>query len=250
MKILFATCLSACLLAGPAHGADDSAGGKQARQAWLRARIVLDATGKLASLEWIGTRPNDRLVTAPLETLVRGWEFEPGKLDGIPATTETGLLLHVKLGSTAEGGIMLEIDDARTGGIAQTQDPPAYPRDALARGIQAHVLMQVETNASGGFASASILDYESSSTARNARKDFESAALVAVRSWSYRPEQVGGKGLAAVFRVPVSFCITEAWCGRTTDAAPEFRRTASPPGMAVAIDSVVRIRTRTSRVEI
>ena len=112
--------------AGNVHAAETD---KNTRTAWLRAGIVLDATGKLTSIEWLGTKTNDRLVTAPLEAVIRDWEFEPGKVDGVPAVTETGLLLHVGLGKTAEGGVTLSIDDALTGAISVRQDPPAYPRD-------------------------------------------------------------------------------------------------------------------------
>lgn len=232
--------------AGDGHAAPD----KNVREAWLRAGIVLDAAGKLASIEWVGTKPNDRLVTAPLEAVIRDWEFEPGKVDGVPAVTETGLLLHVQLRKIAEGGIALDIDDARTGAFSVRQDPPAYPRDQARRGVEAHVVVTVQTDATGQVSSATIGEYEGSYPGAYSRKDFETAALNAVKSWTYRAEKVGGNGLAATLRVPISFCITEQWCeqGKAKDAkAPQ---SASPSGMAMATDSVVRIKTRTSQAEI
>lgn len=245
MKALFALAFSAFLL--PMYGIGHAAeADKDTRQAWLRASIVLDARGKLTSLEWIGTKPNDRLVTGPLEAVVRDWEFEPGLLDGIPAVTETGLLLHVKLSKTAEGGIALDIDQARTGAISRSQAPPKYPIDQARRGAQAHLMMRIETDESGNFASASVVEYEGSTGASTSRKDFESAALKAVGSWAYRTEQVGGAGVRATLRVPISFCI-DSWCERTL---AKDDRAGSPAGVAVATDSVARIKTRISRVEI
>ena len=245
MKNWTAIALFGCLLAGAGNG-HAAETDRNTRKAWLRAGIVLDATGKLTSIEWLGTKPNDRLVTAPLEAVIRDWEFEPGKVDGVPAVTETGLLLHVELRKTAEGGITLNIDDARTGAISQSQAPPKYPIDQAKRGAQAHVVMRIETDEAGNFASASVIEYEGSMAAWISRKDFESAALKAVKSWTYRTEQVGGTGVRATLRVPISFCI-DSWCERKL---AEDDKANSPSGVAVAIDSLVKIKTRTSRVEI
>ena len=161
MKNWIATALFGCLLASACNG-HAAETDKTTRKAWLRAGIVLDATGKLGSIEWIGTKPNDRLVTAPLEAVIRGWEFEPGKVDGVPVVTETGLLLHVELRKTAEGGITLNIDDARTGAFSVRQDPPAYPRDQAMRDVQARLVVEVKTDAAGQVASATIMEYEGS----------------------------------------------------------------------------------------
>jgi TonB family protein len=144
----------------------------------------------------------------------------------------------------------LNIDDARTGAISVQQDPPAYPRDQAMRGVQAHVVVLVKTDGTGKVASATIGDYQGSNTASRSRQDFEAASLKAVESWTYRTEQVGGNGLATTLRVPISFCLADKWCERNKikdDTAPP---TATPPGMAMAIDSVVRIKTRTSQTEI
>lgn len=249
MKNWTAIALSGLLLASAGDG-HAAASDKNVREAWLRAGIVLDATGKLASIEWVGTKPNDRLVTAPLEAVIRDWEFEPGKVDGVPAVTETGLLLHVQLRKIAEGGIALDIDDARTGAFSVRQDPPAYPRDQARRGVEARVVVTVQTDATGQISSATIGEYEGSYSGAYSRKDFEAAALNAVKSWTYRTEKVGGNGLAATLRVPISFCITERWCGQEKAKDAKVPQSASPSGMAMATDSVVRIKTRTSQAEI
>jgi TonB family protein len=249
MKKWTAIGLFGCLVAnaGMGHAAETE---KSIGKAWLRAGIVLDATGKLTSIEWLGTKPSDRLVTAPLEAVIRDWEFEPGTVDGAPAVTETGLLLHVELYKTVEGGISVNIEDARTGAFSLKQDPPAYPRDQAMRGVQAQVVVIVKTDATGQVTSATMEEYQGSNPASRSRKDFEAAALNAVKSWTYRTEQVGGNGLAATMRVPISFCFTDQWCERNKIKDGNAPADASPPGMAIATDSVVRIKTRTSQAEI
>jgi len=71
-----------------------------------------------------------------------------------------------------------------------------------------------------------------------------------VKSWSYRTEQVGGTGLAATLSVPISFCMDQQWCGLKSAKDDKAPAKASPSGMAMATDSVVRIKTRTSQAEI
>lgn len=249
MKNWIVIALFGCLLTGAGNGHAAEAG-KDTRKAWLRAGIVLDATGKLTSIEWIGTKPNDRLVTTPLEAMIRNWEFEPGKVDGVPAITETGLLLHVALSKTAAGGIALDIDEARTGAFSVKQDPPAYPRDQARRGVQARLVVEVKTDATGQVASATIAEYEGSQSGTASRRDFEAAALSAVNSWTYRIEHVGGNGLATTMRVPISFCFSGNWCELKKVREDKTPARATPSGMAVATDSAARIRTRTSRAEI
>ena len=248
MKDWIAIALFGCLLAGAGDGHAGEAD-KDTRKAWLRAGLVLDASGKLVSIEWIGTKPNDRLVTAPLEAVIRSWEFEPGKVDGVAAVTETGLLLHVGLSRTAAGGLAVDIDEAHTGAFSVKQDPPAYPRDQARRGVQAQVVVNIRTDATGQITSATIAEYEGSQSSTASRRDFEAAALDAVKSWTYRIERVGGNGLATTMRVPISFCMSGNWCALKAQE-DKLPARASPSGMAVATDSTVRIKTRTWQAEI
>jgi TonB family protein len=248
MKTAALTMLAACLLAIPSagHGAtrDPDAG-----QAWLRASIVLDASGKLTSIEWLGTQPNDRLVTKRLESVVSGWEFEPGKLDGVPAITQTGLTLHVKLQKTAEGGLALNIDDAATGVISRLPSPPSLPSSQARLGVSAHVVLILETDVDGKVASALVEEYESSSTSSTSRKEFEAAAMKAVKSWVYVPEKVGGTGVSARIRVPIDFCV-DSWCSKRQLRLAASGKPVEVSGMSLALDSAAKIVKRTSRVEI
>lgn len=247
MKTLVAAALGVCLMLLPWTGDAAGTDREDSRQAWLRARITLDATGKLTSLEWMGTRPNDRVVTKPLEAAVRGWEFEPGTVDGVPAITETGLMLRVALSRTDEGGLSLRIDDARTGALGLQPTAPVYPGDQLRRRVQAHVMLEVKTDPAGKVESATVIDYLGSVQGHYTRKDFEAAALQAAKSWTYLTEQVAGKGVASSLRVPIGFCIDDAWCDKRPFKDPTL---PLPAGMAVAMDSVAKITTRTSQVEI
>ena len=248
MKTLIPVVLAACLLAVSSVGHCASMD-KDVGQAWLRASIVLDATGKLTSIEWLDAKPNDRLVTKPLEAVVRGWDFEPGRRDGVPVVTRTGLSLHVKVEKAADGGLALNIEEASTGIINQMLSPPAYPLDQAKRGASAYVLLSLETDENGKVATASVTGYESSSTSSTSREDFEAAARKAAYSWTYLPENVGGTRLRAKVDVPITFCI-DSWCSKRERRLAASGKPVVPSGTSLALDSAVKIISRSTHVEI
>ena len=248
MNKTITTLLAACLLAvsTAGYGATDD---KNVGQAWLRASIELDATGKLTSIEWVDSKPNDRLVTKPLEALVREWEFEPGKLDGVPAITRTGLQLHVKIEKTADGGLALNIGDARTGMISRPLSSLAYPSSPGRMGASAEVRLSLEIDEEGKVATAKVAGYEGSSASSGLRKDFEAAALKAAKSWSYIPENVGGTGMRGKVEVPVIFCMG-SWCSERERRLAASGQPVVPSGTSLALDSAVRIVSGSKHVEI
>lgn len=247
VRLAAIACLAFCLMAG-------SAIGKESETHWLRARITLDATGKLGTIEWFDIKPN--VITAALENEVRKWEFVPAMVDGVAVPTQTGLLLQVNVSHLSKG-LALSIGTAHTGAISDRQPPPRYPRDQAIKGVEAHVIVDITTDEAGVTTSAVVTDFQATSKAKSAREDFEAAALSAARTWTFHAESVAGKGQNASMRVPISFCMSSS-CKRRL---PEERAAVSknqagtdtedmPEGMAIALDSAVKIKTRTSQVEI
>ena len=221
--------------------------------AWMRARIALDADGKLDSIEWLNTKPGDRIITARLEDVVRRWEFEPGSVNGVPAATETGLMIYVTVKPDDEGGMAVNIGRALTGATSLLQDPPRYPINEARNGNQAVLELQVDTDGAGNVVSAKVVGFEGSSNSRYSRNNFEKYALEIARTWTFHTEQVGGIGRPASMRVPVSFCM-DAWCGRKQDELASRKKLAAevpaPANMAVALSSAVNIKTRTAEGDI
>lgn len=231
-----------------------SAVGKESETHWLRSRITLDASGKLGSVEWLDIKPN--VITNALENEVRKWEFVPAMVDGVAVPTRTGLLLQVNV-SRLSNGLALSIGTARTGAVSDRQTPPRYPSGQAKRGVEGQVLMDIRTDEAGKATSIVMADFQSTSKSASARGDFEAAALAAAKTWTFHTEQVGGKNQSAYMRVPVSFCMSNKCMrqfAKQLDTGSESRRAEDtedmPEGMAVALDSAVKIKTRTSQVEI
>ena len=236
------------ICSGVAHGAERNAG---PLEAWLRARITLDDSGRMTSIEWLGDRKNPNLLTDRLEQEVRTWEFEPGKVDGSPALTTTGLVLHVAAKELADGGLALTVNKAYTGVNIESMRAPAYPITQAKRGYSAALSLRLEIDEAGKVVSAAVLEYEGDSREKWSRSEFEAASLEAAKSWRFIPEQVAGKMLRSEVDVPVSFCLGERdWCADREQKRRAAGQQVLPSNMAIALDSAVKIKTNFATKEI
>jgi protein TonB len=76
--------------------------------------------------------------------------------------------------------------------------PPAYPRQAIARGIEGTVMLRVLIGPDGE--TIEIRIHRSSGAVL-----LDQAAVEAVRRWAFRPAVVGGRAVPAWVEVPVRF---------------------------------------------
>jgi hypothetical protein len=104
----------------------------QSESTWA---ISLDAGGHIVRLEDRGQR--FPALHEPLEHAIRTWAFEPGRLNGQPAPTETSLTVLVSLEPLLDDKYAIRIVDARTGGVLDNDSirkaPPPPPARAMLR---------------------------------------------------------------------------------------------------------------------
>lgn len=84
--------------------------------------------------------------------------------------------------------------------IPTFREAPVYPRDALRRGIEGYVLMEVAIDETGAVSGLSVIDSFGGPS-------FESAAREAMRRWKFRPKVVDGKAVPTTARQPLSFVL-------------------------------------------
>lgn len=75
---------------------------------------------------------------------------------------------------------------------------PAYPKDALDKGIGGTVVMTVDVAADGSVSKAVVEHSEPAGV-------FDAAALDSVRKWKFSPKIEGGKAVPSQVRMPISF---------------------------------------------
>jgi hypothetical protein len=192
-------------------------------------KVSIDAKGEVATLQDRGHL--DAAVRDPLEHAIHAWTFEPGRVDGQPAPTETMVTLDVTFVPSADGKYAVRIDDARTGGAVNVatakKSPPRMPRDAIHLGLMALVVVKADYDTDGKIVAVEPQPDQGI----NASKSLQAATVAAVRKWTVDPEQVGGHGVAASLMVPICYTVTD---GR---APPEFAREWTPPGSRSKIDN-------------
>jgi TonB family protein len=191
-------------------------------------QVSLDANGKVITLQDSGKL--DAALRDPLEHAIRGWAFEPGRIDGQPVPTETTLTLDVTFVPTEHDNYSVRIDDARTGGTIDVatsmKAPPHFPRDAMRPGLVARVVVKADYDANGKVIAVEPQPDQDI----NASKSLQKATIAAVRKWKVDPEQVGGHGVAASVMVPICYTVTVGW-------PRDFDCTWTPPGSHSKVDN-------------
>lgn len=167
--------------------------------------LGVDAEGHIVSLVSRG-QPDDA-IREPLEAIVRGWEFEPGRIDGQPVASETSLsVLAARVPAREGGGYAVEVRDVRLGGAMA--DEPA--RRGQARHVlknaskelgaaTALVVTRVEYDAAGKVVGSEVVSTHPR-VSRAFARDLENM----FKRSTYAPEKLAGKGVAGGILVP--FC--------------------------------------------
>lgn len=201
------------------------------------AAITIEPDGGISSFAWKDENEDVLQVARLVEPRVRAFQFEPGRIDGVPAVTDTTLRVTLRATPDAAGNWAISIADAATGAAVVSQLPPTYPIEAARDGIEAEVVSEIEVGADGR---AQVLStgYESSAKGAAGRREFLRASSAAIASWRYEPERVGGHPVAGRMRVPITFCLGHrTWCTERQAGQPDAHQ-------PVPLDSRVSLLTR------
>ena len=236
MRRLILTC-AAILLAIPAAHA-------RSTQATMNVSVAVEvgADGKVAALRIDDPRAPES-VRAPLMDAVRGWEFEPAKVEGRPAASRT----HVHLTLSAEpvegrrDALALRIVSASAGPGMDEAPPPRYPRRAISVGAMAEVVVEADITAEGVVTDVREHAVETNRGHERHAAMFVRASLGAVRKWRFVPEQVEGHGVATTVLVPITFCIATRPCVRMDRSQAQPALIAEHPATKLKTEVVGRI---------
>lgn len=187
--------------------------------------VSLDAQGKVVALE--GGKRLDAAVREPLQKAIRSWTFEPGRVDGSPASTDTALTLDLSFVPTADGQYSIRIDQARTGGKVGKSTPPRFPREAVRPGLVALVVVKLDYDADGRVTSVEVVPDQGFNTSRA----LDSAAVKAARQWKVLPEKVAGHGVASSIMTPICYYVEPVGRHVEGDPCPAW----TPPGSTSSV---------------
>jgi TonB family protein len=203
--------------------------------------VSLDASGHVVSLEsHVALKP---VLRDPLAKAIRGWSFEPGRVDGQPVPTETSLQLSVSLEADAAGNYQVRVVDVRIGAEVASSVPPRFPTRLVRRikmPFSGLVVAEVRYDAEG-----KVLEAGLAPGTPSADPLLQEAALASIRKWRFQPERVGGHPLAGSAWVPLCFTLTTSArnipdCEHWT---PPGANTPVPDGTAFALQPAATLRS-------
>ena len=208
-----------------AQGAAEKAAPLNVDTSWS---LTLDAGGHVTDL--VQQSEVKEPLAAPLAKAIRGWEFEPGKVDGQPAATNTTLYVRIELEPQGDGDAM-RVDDVRTGGRIGKSRAPRFP-GSLLRTLWNHEFAALAVVAVRYDKNGKVLAADAAADAPAVDEAVMRNAVAAVRYyWSFVPERVNGRGVAATVDVPICFRLSRN--GRS--GGPECDAW-QPPGRRYGVD--------------
>jgi TonB family protein len=207
-------------------------------------RVSIDAAGKVVALKDDGRL--SKAVSDPVEHAIREWTFEPGRIDGSRAPTETTLTLDLGFVPAANDTYSVRVRDARVGGVIESGSSRAFapkmPRDAAVKpGLRARVVVKADYDANGTITGVEVqpdLDIGS-------MPSLDAATVEAVRHWKVLPERVGEHGVPSSVMIPVCYTVTEGWPRPEDSAAcawlPPDGRSPVGNGQSYAVAPATRL---------
>jgi periplasmic protein TonB len=130
--------------------------------------------------------PRTLFALAIAATLLAGCETAPQRLTLQPVETASHLVLPAR-------------KPIETAPELIAQQPPLYPRELRAAGIQGEVRIEMIVGADGSVTDAVALK------ATDIR--FANAAIACVRKWKFQPAKSGGEPVASRLQVPIVFAL-------------------------------------------
>jgi TonB family protein len=182
--------------------------------------VLINEEGKVQATRVLRSIP---LLDEPATTAVRGWEFTPTLLKGVPVPVVMAVTVNFTLtGGSSESGASPKVPPPPppapkvvgsgaaggvTGGVARvggTVPPPTkivdvrpvYPPEAKEAGIQGVVIIETTIDRDGKVRDTKVL---------RSVPQLDQAAVDAVRQWEFTPTVVDGAAVPVIMTVTVSF---------------------------------------------
>jgi TonB family protein len=175
---------------------------QQPGEIFLQWSLTLDADGHIQSLTSLSSGKSKQLAEQ-LDPTIRRWHFTPGNINGRPAETDTTLTVRVALDDAGGSNYRVRVVSAMTGARYENGPVPAYPLAAMRMGRYGEVNIEVTHDAAGRVLSATVLR----PMGPHVDSILVRAALDAIKKASFRPETVGGHGVAGSAIASICFSL-------------------------------------------
>ncbi|HBN54805.1 MAG TPA: hypothetical protein DD456_12490 [Stenotrophomonas sp.] len=173
-----------------------------------KATVWLDEQGVPQQVETPEQLPS--AIRAAIGAQIKGWRFEPATVDGQARRGVTHLMLDACAVAGAAGELNLALGYVYGGPVnkqnaAGLSPPPRYPVDAVRSGIQGTWLVTYEVLPDGTARWMSVDPQGDTNPKRLGY--FEPTLRQWVSQLRYQPEEVDGRPISTVVRIPVGFSL-------------------------------------------
>jgi hypothetical protein len=173
-----------------------------------RVKVDVDAAGKPVMVEAPADLPE--AIRDIIEKRVASWQYQPGKLDGVPQASATYVSVNACAVPVAEGyrlGVDFDGNGSRPAGDRRLM-PPQYPIQAMAAGTEAEFTLILAVDGQGNARIDQVEHADISGPA--GRNKFRPELVRWVKTIRFDPEIVAGKPVPSRMRVPVEFNIRDS----------------------------------------
>lgn len=172
-------------------------------QGMVVLEVTIDAHGRVSgvTVDSKGTTAPAILQDAAMDA-AKGWRYAPGRkhgkaVGGVVRIPVNFSLTGEKPAAGAHGASSPAVDIS-----FKNRNPPRYPAEAIKKGEQGNVVLDVSVDATGKVAGVQVDQHGT-----DASTDLQVAALRAAENWKFTPGRRNGKAVGGVIQVPVNFSL-------------------------------------------
>jgi TonB family protein len=189
----------------PPHYPDEALG--KGEQGTVLLEVSVDASGNVKNVEVDadGTTAAPDLQEAAVQA-AHGWKYRPGMRDGqpvggvvaIPVKFSLTPLTPVEEPASTDSPPSVDTESKR-------RNVPPYPAAALKKGEHGVVMLHITVDDAGHVENVAV-----DKTATTAPESLQTAAVAAVREWTFNPGRKNGQPVGGTLQVPITFSLRSA----------------------------------------
>jgi TonB family protein len=134
----------------------------------------------------------------------KDWHYAPGHKDGKAVGGVVRIPVNFALDGETSAGSSPSVDISY-----KDRNPPQYPAEAIKKGQQGTVIIDVTVDATGKVTGVRVDQHGTDAPA-----ELQTVAIAAARQWKFNPGRKNGKSVGGMIQVPVNFSLSQTQASR------------------------------------
>lgn len=182
---------------------------KKGGQGMVVLDVTVDAHGHVSS---VAVDPRGTTAPAVLQDAAmdaaKEWRYAPGRTDGKAVGGVVRIPVNFSL-TDDEPAASASASSPSVDISYKDRNPPRYPAEAIKKGQQGTVILDVTVDATG-----KVTGVQVDQRGTDAPTKLQSVAIAAARQWKFNPGRKGGKPVGGMIQVPVNFSLSRTHASR------------------------------------